>query len=1142
MNEKELKRTLTKKYFSQTSLVKQQLDSYNAFIDKISAYVKTLPPIEVENEQLPIDEETTKMLFEIKDIELEKPSMEEAYGKQHLITPMEALIRNLTYASKAYFIIDQYIATYKIHREKNNIAYEQIEKKYINRERVYIGDIPVMIKSKLCNLYQKSEKEQIEMGFDPLDPGGYFIINGTERVLIGIEDLVPNKILVEVTKAGDYTAKVFSAKKNYRAKCVLIRKLDGMMYLDFPHSVPQLNILVVLRALGMSFKEIMEEYKKYDKVVYNDFLLNYESLREDLKEQLDKDPVGYLANRLKPNQSPEIQLAHFNNVMMNYLLPHLNSEQKDQKEIFLTKAKYIIRMSAKASLSFYGKIKPDDRDHYGNKRVRLVGDLMEELFIFSLDALLKDIKKKINNKRVRNKGITSFKTLVKSSIFTDKILYSMSTGNWIAGQTGISQVMDRTSLVGSISNRRRIISPLEKSFEFFKARDLHGTWYGKICPSETPEGQSASLVKNLALMAEITTETIEKEKLLKSINEVLEQHLHGSSEITLYIDGESIYNVKVKDPKKFLKSLKDLRREGKISHSINFYYNEYFNELHINTSPGRLRRPYLIVENGRLIIFDYITKLDQLSWEDLVNITKKLPYACIEYLDAEEEENTYIAKKIDEISNKHTHLEIDPSTIFGIAAGLLPYSEYNSSPRLTMASGMLKQSIGLYSAAFNYRYDTKGYVMFYPEKPLVKNAVYDYLTLEKRPAGHNLVVAVLSYKGYNMADAVIFNKSAIERGLGRTLMYKTYETEVVRYPGGLTDKLTKPTPDSIGYKGPEAYEKLDEDGLPKIDSEVDENHVIIGKLSPPRFIEESALVSLQTPNQDMRDSSVKLKEGEHGRVDKVIITESQDGYKLLKVRIRMYKIPEIGDKFSSRHGQKGVIGMIVDQKDLPFTKDGIVPDLIINPHAIPSRMTAGHLIEMIGGKLACLSGKYIDSTPFSGDKAEDIIKELKSYGFDEWGEEELYDGITGQKMKVKIFVGVIYYQRLHHLVSNKIHSRTRGPVQMLTSQPTEGRSREGGLRFGEMERDTLFGHGVSAITLDRLLHNSDKKKIYVCKSCGSFAYYDHNKQKYVCPICSGDIVEIDLPQTFKLFLDELTSIHIYPKLKIKKRGEDDGNK
>ena len=597
----------------------------------------------------------------------------------------------------------------------------------------------------------------------------------------------------------------------------------------------------------------------------------------------------------------------------------------------------------------------------------------------------------------------------------------------------------------------------------------------------------------------------------------------------VYLDGKLIGFHK--DGKALAQRIREKRRINEIPYEINVYYKEKTNELFINTSRGRARRPYIVVENGksRLTpeIYEKLRK-GKLRWSHLIKM------GVIEYLDAEEEENIYVAQSEEELTEEHTHLEIDPSTIFGIVAGVLPYPEYNSSPRITMASSMAKQSLGLYASNFNMRYDTRAYVMYYPQRPAVETDVYKTLELWKRPAGQNFVVAVMSYKGWNMSDAVVINKGAIDRGLGRVMMLRTYETEEVKYPGGQKDIIELPNPSVQGYRGEEAYRNLDEDGVVIPESEVKEHDVLIGKTSPPRFLDEVSIFG--AIEEKKRESSVVVKGGEKGKVDSVVLCEAPSGNRLIKVRLRLQKIPEIGDKFASRHGQKGVIGLIVPQEDMPFTKDGIVPDLILNPHAIPSRMTAGHLLEMLGGKASCLEGKIMDGTAFSGNVEEDYKKILESYGFEEYGEEELYDGITGKKIKVKIYVGVIYYQRLHHLVSNKIHARSRGPVQLLTAQPTEGRAREGGLRFGEMERDTLIGFGVSMIIKDRLLDQSDKSSQLVCKDCGSIAYKDHIKNQVSCPVCkSTNIVEIEISYAFKLLLDEIKAMGIFPRLIVDKK-------
>ncbi|MCX8200071.1 MAG: DNA-directed RNA polymerase subunit B [Candidatus Micrarchaeota archaeon] len=576
------------------------------------------------------------------------------------------------------------------------------------------------------------------------------------------------------------------------------------------------------------------------------------------------------------------------------------------------------------------------------------------------------------------------------------------------------------------------------------------------------------------------------------------------------------------------------RRSGELTPNLNVSYQAGSGEIHLNTSGGRIRRPYIIVKNGKpLLTKEHIDKLkaNELSWNDLI------AKGIIEYLDAEEEGTlAHVATTEEELTSEHTHLEIDNSSITGVIVSTFPYPDHNSSPRLTMASSMMKQSLGLYSVNFNYRQDSRAHVQFYPQVPLVQTSSYKALNFDKRPAGQNFVVAVMSYYGYNMSDAVVLNKNSIDRALGRSVFYKTYETEERRYPGGQKDKLMVPTPNIVGYREEELYKNLDEDGIIMPEVSIKPRDVLIGKVSPPRFMEEVATFGIT--EEKRRENSITAKGGDYGTVDSVMLSESLAGNKLVKVKLRSLKIPEVGDKFASRHGQKGVVGYLCPQEDLPFTKDGIVPDLIINPHAIPSRTTAGHILEMLGGKVASMSGRTVNGTMFSGEKEDDLRAELKKYGFNEAGEEELYDGITGEKLKAKIFIGVIYYQRLHHLVSNKMHVRSRGPVQLLTHQPTEGKAREGGLRFGEMERDCLIGYGASQLIKERLLEESDKMIALVCANCGSLGVHDYVKRRDYCPVCKGTRMEkIEMSYAFKLLLDEIKSLGIFPRLKIGEKGK-----
>lgn len=1090
---------LIKKYFDEFSVVESNIKSFNDFVDnRLQRIINDL------NTQI-----DPSLGLKFGKITVGKPLIVEADGSKKPLMPYEARLRKITYSAPVFL---------EVYLQRGS------EREYFNAR---ICELPIMVKSKYCRLYNMNDEELIKNYEDPVDPGGYFILNGNERVLVLIEDLAPNQPFVEKDSSGNISVRLFSESGTYRIPLHIHESKTGELQISFTR-FKNLPVIPVIKALGLvKDSEIFEEVgKEYDTLLIN--LYEYASL------QKEDDAIMFLAEKMNLSGTKTEIIERVMSRIDSFLLPHIGTDKQHRKE----KARTLCKMIKHLLLVIKDGKALDDKDHYLNKRVRLAGDLLTDLFRINLSIFARDVQHTLE-RYGKKKKYFSAKTIIKPSLLSRRIESAMATGSWVGEKKGITQNIQRTNYLDLLSQLQRVVSLLPSEQENFKARTLHPTHYGRLCPIETPEGTSIGLRKNLSLLARISTAVNVSEETLLQVFEnsgmisyrkkQTEQSKEEKEFYDVFFNGKAVGKVPSSYAKEFVWKLREGRRRGELPLEASISLNDDKETIFVSTEVGRLLRPLIIVKEGKSLLTEEIKEgilNNKIGWKELIQ------QGIVEFLDAAEEDNALVAFKEEELTPLHTHFEINEIAQLGLITSLVPYGNFCQSARLNRGSKTQKQALGLYAANYPVRLDTDISLLHYPQKPIVRSFIQDIV--KHYPAGQNVVVAVLSYDGYNMQDAIVMNLASVQRGLARSTYYRPYEAEELHYAGDLSDEITVPKKDVVGYRTEESYKHLEGDGIAYKEASLNETDVVIGKTSPPKFLTEIGEISMAKVR---KENSITIRQEERGIVDDVFVSISQEGNKIVQVRTRDHRIPEIGDKFSTRHGQKGVIAALVPEQDMPFTEKGIRPDIIFSPHSLPSRMTVSHLIEMLAGKVAALRGKPVDGTTFTPEKVEDLEKQLKALGFREDGKEVLYDGRTGRKLKAKIYVGTMYYMKLEYMVANKLHARSFGKVTLLTRQPVEGRSRGGALRLGEMEKDALIGHGSALLLKER--YDSDKVVIYVCEKCHVMAIRNITKEKNICPLCgdSTHVSPVEVSYAFKLLLEELTSMHIFPKIELKTKYE-----
>ncbi|XP_068232795.1 DNA-directed RNA polymerase III subunit RPC2 [Palaemon carinicauda] len=1098
-------------------LVKQHIDSFNYFVNvDIKNIVKANSKITSDVEPL--------FYVKYKNVRVENPNIEEGINISDKTSPHECRLRDITYSAPIMVDVEYMRGDHRIFRKD-----------------IPIGRMPIMLRSSNCVLSQcRTPSELAKHNECPHDPGGYFIIKGQEKVILIQEQLSKNRMIVEEDKKGGLTCQVTSSTHEKKSRTNVIIK-NGKYYLKHNTLTDDVPICIVFKAMGVtSDQEIVQMIGTEDRIMTS-FAASLEECAR-LNVYTQTQALKFIGNKVRQKRFfdrgiKKSPVDEARDLLATTILAHVPVEKFN----FKMKSIYLALM-ARRVIEAQGDTRiVDDRDYYGNKRLELAGSLISLLFEDLFKKFNAEIKKKSDSMLCKKGKVSQFDAVSymqsRQDSITNGLEVAISTGNWTIKRfkmerQGVTQVLSRLSYISALGMMTRVNSQFEKTRKVSGPRSLQPSQWGMVCPSDTPEGESCGLVKNLALMTHITTE-VDPEPIIElafncgveDINLLSGEELSNRDVFLVFLNG-NIIGV-TREHRKVVRVFRAMRRNGVISGFVSIYPHNKHRCVYISSDGGRLCRPYIIVESRRSSVTeDHIRKLNRglMSFDDFLH------EGLVEYLDVNEENDSNIAMYEHEIEAKTTHMEIEPFTILGVCAGLIPYPHHNQSPRNTYQCAMGKQAMGTIGYNQRNRIDTLLYNLVYPHRPLVKTRTIELINFEHLPAGHNAMVAVMSYSGYDIEDAIVINKASLDRGYGRCIVYRNAKCSVKRYANQTSDRVQGPLMqvlDTGKQKPIWKHETLDSDGIAAVGTPALPRQVLINK-QMPTVTQLSYTDDKPTRKVEFRDTPVVHKGPGTVYVEKVMLSTDPDAFNLIKILLRQTRRPEIGDKFSSRHGQKGVTGLIVQQEDLPFSDQGIYPDMIMNPHGFPSRMTVGKLMELLGSKAAALGGNLKYGTAFGGTPVKDIMEELVRHGFNYQGKDILYSGTTGEALQGYIFFGPVYYQKLKHMVMDKMHARSRGPRAVLTRQPTEGRARDGGLRLGEMERDCLIGHGASMLLLERLMISSDAFDVDVCNSCGLLGYSGW------CHYCrsSANVSSIRIPYACKLLFQELQSMNIVPRLRL----------